>query len=575
MLRKNNNQEISAIFEEIASFLEMDGVAFKPRAYRRVAAVLKDLDQDVFIIYNKGGEKALDSIPGVGTAIAAKIIEYIKTGSIKYWKKLQKTRPIALNELLRIEGLGPRRIRILYEKLGIKNLKDLEKAIAKKKIAPLFGFGIKTEENIKQAIIFLKRSRGRFLLGEILPFTKRFLDAIKKLKEVKEIKVAGSIRRRKQTIGDIDFLVISEHPLKVMSFFVNMADVEKVWAHGLSKSSVRMKQGFDVDLRIMSAASYGAALQYFTGSKMHNIKTRRIAIKKGWRLNEYGLFKGKKRIAGHNEKEIYEKLGMRYIEPELREDRGEIQAAFLNKLPVLVSQADIKGDLHSHSNWNGGYNSISEMAEKAISLGYEYLGISDHTETLRIENGLTERQLITQRREINSLNIGFKALGLNFKVLQGCEANILLDGSLDISDKALSNLDYAIAGIHSHMKMSKRDMTKRIIKAIKNPYIRIISHPTGRILKKRKEYEIDFAKILRISLQMKKVLEINSAPRRLDLDDEKIKMAKEAGIKMVINSDAHQKENLSQIKYGIFQARRGWAEKKDIINTRSIDNLFN
>ncbi len=568
------NLEIAKIFYAISEYLEMEGVPFKPYAYQKVAMVLENLERDVEEIYKKEGVEGLKKIPGVGKGIASKIEEYLKKGKIKYYEDLKKKAPVDIEELTAIEGMGPKRIKVLYQKLGIKNLKDLEKAAKAHKIAPLFGFGEKTEKNILQGIEFLKKSKGRFLLGEILPIAREIYERLKSLKEIEAIDMVGSLRRRKETIGDVDFLIISEKPEKVMDFFVSLPGVVKVWGKGPTKSSIRLKEGFDVDVRVIPKKSYGAALQYFTGSKEHNIATRKIAISKGFKLNEYGLFKGNRMIAGRTEKEIYEKLGMSWIPPEIRENQGEIEAALKGCLPKLIKQEDIKGDLHCHSSWNGGEHSILEMAQKALEMGYEYLGIADHTKFLRIENGLDEKQLSQQRKEIEKLNTEFKSKNLKFKILQGAETNILKDGSIDITDEALKKLDYAIAGIHSNFRMSKQEMTERMIRAMKNPHIDIISHPTGRLLKKREEYEIDFDKILRAAKEFGVILEINSTPMRLDLGDQNIRRCKEEGVKMIINTDSHHKDQMRYMELGVAQARRGWAEKKDIINTQPLSKLL-
>ncbi|XOB40146.1 MAG: DNA polymerase/3'-5' exonuclease PolX [Candidatus Nealsonbacteria bacterium] len=568
------NLEIAKIFYLIAEYLEMEEVPFKPYAYQRAAVTLENLEQDIGGIYKKEGVKGLKKIPGVGEAIASRIVEYLKTGKIKYYEKLKKKTPLKLEELTAVEGLGPKRIKVLYQKLGIKNLKDLEKAAKSHKIAPLFRFGEKTEKNILEAIEFLKKSKGRVLLGEILPIVKEIYEKLKNFKEIKKITTVGSLRRMKETIGDADFLIASKNPKKVMDFFVSLPGVVKVWGKGHTKSSVRMKDGFNVDVRVVPEKSYGAALQYFTGSKEHNIVTRKIAISKRLKLNEYGLFKGQKMIAGKTEEQIYKALGMQWIPPELREDQGEIEAALKGKLPSLIELKDIKGDLHCHSKWDGGHHSILEMAKKAMEMGYDYLGISDHTKFLVIEHGLNEKQLGLQRKEIDKLNEKFKKQGLRFRILQGAETNILNDGSIDITDEALKKLDYAIAGIHSSFKMSRKKMTERIIRAIKNPNIDIISHPTGRLLKKREEYQIDFDKILRAAKEFGAILEINSFPQRLDLNDQNIKRCKEAGVKMVINTDSHHRDQMRYIELGVAQARRGWAEKKDIINSQPLNKLL-
>ncbi len=566
------NLNISKIFHEIAEYLEMEEVAFKPYAYHRVAVALENLKEDVGEIYEKGGLKRIKKIPGVGKAIGLNIVEYIKTGKIDYYEKLKKKSPVNLGELTSVEGLGPKRIKILYKKLDIKNVKELERAVKLHKIAPLFGFGEKTEENLSEAIKFFKKAKGRILLGEILPIAKDFYKKLKNLRWVNEITIVGSLRRKKETIGDVDFLVSSKNPKKVMDFFVSMPGIEKVWGKGSTKSSIRIKEGFDIDVRIVSQKSYGSALQYFTGSKAHNIATRKIAMSKGLKLNEYGLFRGTKMIAGENEASLYRALKMKWIPPELREDQGEIEASLKDNLPQLIEQKDIKGDLHCHSGWNGGKHTILEMAEEAMQIGYSYLGISDHTKFLKIENGLDEKKLSLQRKEINKLNLKLKSK--KFKVLQGAEVNILKNGLLDIKDVALKKLDYVIAGVHSSLKMPKDKMTERIIRAMKNPYIKIIAHPTGRVLKKRERYQLDFDKILRAAKEFKVILEINSSPVRLDLNDQYIRACKDFGVKMVINTDAHRKEQLNWLEFGVGQARRGWAEKTDIINTHPLSQLI-
>jgi len=572
------NQEIAKIFYEIADYLEMEGVAFKPYAYEKAALALETLEKDIGEIYKEGGRKALLKIPGTGESMADKIEEYLKTGKVKYYEELKKKTPVNLEELVQVEGLGPKRIKFLYQKLGIRNLKTLEKAARDNKISPLFGFGEKTEKNILEGINFLKRSKGRFLLGEILPVAKKVYEKLKNLKEVEAIFPAGSVRRMKETIGDVDFLVISKNPQVVMNFFVSLPGVIKIWGKGSTKSSVRMREGFDMDIRVVPAKSYGSALQYFTGSKEHNIVTRKIAMDKGLKLNEYGVFQGSKMVAGKTEEEVYRTLEMQWVPPELRENQGEIEAALRGKLPEIIGYEDIQGDIHCHikwkGKWDGGTNTIEEMAETARKMGYEYLGIASHTKFLKIEHGLNEKQLELRNKEIDKLNQKLKMGNCKLKILRGCEANILNDGSIDIRNDALAKLDYVIAGVHSNFKMPKEKMTERIIRAIKNPNVDIISHPTGRILKRRDEYQIDFGKILRAAKEFGAILEINSFPLRLDLNDQNIRRAKEAGVRMVINTDSHHKDQLRFIEFGIAQARRGWAEKKDIINCWPLEKLL-
>ena len=560
------NKELAKIFYEIANYLEMDRIPFKPFAWRKVAVVLEDMEEDVGDIYKKGGKDALEKIPGVGKSIAENIEEYLKTGKMRYYGRFKKKTPINLEELIAVEGLGPRRAKFLYQKIGVHNLKSLEKAAKSHKIAPLFSFGEKTEKNILEAIKFLKRSKGRFLLGEILPYAREVCEKLENLKEVEKVDMAGSLRRMKETIGDVDFLVISKEPAKVMDFFVSLPGVVKIWGKGNTKASVRLKDGFDMDIRVVPKRSYGAALQYFTGSKKHNIAVRRIAMDKGLKLSEYGLFRGSKMIASESEEEIYKILGLDWMPPELREDQGEIEAALNHRLPNLVELRDIKGDLHVHEK----DDSAEELAEVARKMGYGYLGISDHTKFLRIEHGLNEKQLIERNKKIDKLNKYFR----NFRILKGAEANIMRDGSVDIKNEVLAQMDYVIAGVHSHMKMAKDKITERIIKAMQNPNIDIISHPTGRLIKKRDEYQIDLEQILKTAKETGTILEINSSPVRLDLNDQNIRKAKQAGVKMIINTDAHRKDQMRFMEFGVAQARRGWAEKGDIINCCPLEKLL-
>lgn len=568
------NQELAKIFNEIAEYLEMEGVPFKPYAYQKAAITLATLRDDVAEIYPKHGLKGLKKIPGVGESIALKIEEYLNTGKIEYYEEFKRKMPVELDEIIKVEGVGPRKAKALYEQLGIRNLQELEEAAQAHKIAPLFGFGDKTEQNILEALEFLKRSHGRFLLGEILPAAQAVLEKLQQLKEVEVVNTAGSLRRMKETIGDVDFLVISHDPQRVMDFFVSLPGVVKVWGKGATKSSVRMREGFDMDIRVIPPESYGAALQYFTGSKDHNIALRKIAIDRGLKLSEYGLFQGPRRVAGKTEEEVYRALGMEWIPPEMREDMGEIDAALIGKLPHIIDYGDVKGDLHVHCNWNGGANSIEELAAAALALGHEYLGIADHTKFLRIERGLDEETLRKRNQEIDAINERFRQEGRKFRVLKGCEANIMTDGSIDIEDEALAELDYVIAGVHSQFKMSREEMTERILKALKNPHVDIISHPTGRILKRRDEYEVDLGRVLEAARDFRKVLEINSYPERLDLNDVNILRAKKMGVRMVINTDTHQVSQLHLMRFGVAQARRGWAERGDIINSWPVEELL-
>ncbi|OGZ72469.1 MAG: DNA polymerase III [Candidatus Staskawiczbacteria bacterium RIFCSPLOWO2_01_FULL_38_12b] len=567
------NQEIAKFFYDIARFLEIDGVAFKPYAYQRAAASLEGLKDDVSKIYIKGGRKALEEIEGIGKAMSDHIEEYLKTGKIKLHEEFKKSLPVDMDALLKVEGLGPKKIKVLYQKLGIRNLKDLEKAVKKHEVAPLFGFGEKTEKNIVQGLEFVKQNKGRSLLQDIMPVARDVLKKLEGLKEVERASLAGSLRRRKETIGDVDFLVVSGNPAKVMDFFVSLPGVKKVWGKGNTKSSVHMAAGFDMDLRVVPQKSYGAALQYFTGSQAHNIVTRKMAIDKGLKLSEYGVFRGAKMIAGKTEEEVYKAIGLPYIEPELREDAGEVDVALEGKLPKLIQLKDIKGDLHCHSNWNGGQHSIEVMAKTAMERGYQYIGISDHSKTLKIENGLDEKKLLKQHEAIQKVNKKFQDSGFKFQVLHGVEADILKDGSIDIKSEVLAQLDYVIASVHLNTKMEKKEMMARIEKAMKNPHVDIIAHPTGRIVNQRDEYQIDFDKMLSLAKETGTILEINSSAR-LDLRDFYIRRTKAENVKMIINTDSHHKDQMALMEYGVSQARRGWAESADIINTLPVLELL-
>jgi|WetSurMetagenome_2_1015567.scaffolds.fasta_scaffold83281_1 DNA polymerase (family X) len=568
------NREIARMFYEISEFLEMDSVPFKPRAYQNAALTLETLKDDIGKIYRDGGLKALKEIPSIGENIAKKIEEYLTTGTLRYYEEFKKKMPIDLEEIVRVEGVGPKKAKVLYEKLGVTNLKELEEAARSGKIAPLAGFGEKTQKNVIEAVEFLKRSRGRFLLGEIQPVAHEVIGRLKTLKEVGTIEVAGSLRRMKETIDDVDILVTSGNPSRVMDFFTSLPGVVKILGKGSTKSSVRMKEGFDMDLRVIPPGSYGAALQYFTGSRDHNIALRKIAIDRGLKLSEYGLFKGSKAIAAKTEEDVYRALGMRWIPPEIREDRGEIEAARDGRLPELISPQDIRGDLHVHSNWDGGADSIEDIAQAALNMGYDYVGIADHTQFLKIERGLDENRIRERNREIDRLNEKLKRSGRRFRILNGCEANILNDGSVDLEDEVLAELDFVLAGIHSQFKMTRAAMTERICRAMENPHVDILSHPTGRILKRRDAFDIDFDKILKAAKETGTALEINAYFERLDLNDANILRAKKAGITMCVNTDAHRADQLHQIAFGVAQARRGWAEKKDIINTRPVDKML-
>ncbi len=564
------NNELAQIFREIALYLEMQGVQFKPRAYEKVAYALEALEEPVAEIYKRGGLKALREIPGVGEAIGQKMEELIRTGRLKYYEELKREVPVDVRGLTAIEGVGPKSVKLLYEKLKVKNVGDLEQAARSGKIRGLPHFGEKMEQKILKGIEFLKQGSGRFTLGSVLPLILEIEQRLRELPEVSEVVVAGSTRRRKETIGDADILAISKKPEKVMEFFVSLPEVMHVQAKGATKSMVKLKNGMDVDLRVVEQESFGAALNYFTGSKDHNVALRRIAQEKGLKLNEYGLFRGSKSIAGKTEEDIYRALGLAYIPPELRENQGEIEAAKKGELPDLVGYGDIRGDLQTQTTWTDGSNSIEEMAAEAKRLGLEYIAITDHTKSLAMTGGSDEKKLLKQMAAIDKINRSLKGI----KVLTGAEVNINKDGTLDIEDEVLAKLDVVGVAVHSHFNLPRREMTERITKAMRNPNADILFHPTGRIIQKREPYDVDMDAIIKTAKETGTILEIDAYPDRLDLKDEHVRKAIDAGVKLVIDSDAHSTNHIRFLDFGIAQARRGWAEKKDVINTRPLKEFL-
>jgi len=563
------NKELASIFSRIALYLHIDEVPFKPQAYEKAAGVLEMLSENVLDVYKEKGVKGLIAIPGIGKAMSEQIEEYIETGKIKEYERLRKKIPVDIEELTKIEGVGPKMVRDLYKLLKIKTLKDLEKAARSKKVRGLPNFGEKTEQNILEGIEFVKRSSGSRVLGEIYPYMESLLGELEREKAIKKISVAGSLRRMKETIGDVDILVATDKPEKVIESFLAIVRHEKVWGKGETKVSVHAEQGFDIDLRVMKEDAFGAGLQYFTGSKEHNVKLRTYAISKGYKLNEYGLYKGKKVVAGETEKELYHALGMAYIEPELREGHGEIDAAVQGKLPKLVAYDSLQGDLQIQTDWTDGKHSIEQMAKEAKRQGLQYIAITDHTRDLAMTGGSDEKKLERQMKEIDKINK--KVTGI--KILTGAEVNIRKDGSLDIADDTLLKLDVVGVSVHSNFRMSRADMTARIIRAMQNKNVDILFHPTGRVINKRDAYEVDMDAIIAEAKKTGTILEAN-ASERLDLKDVDIRKTIEAGVKIAINSDAHSTEHIANLRYGIAQARRGWAEKKDVINAWPLKKML-
>ncbi|MCK8519255.1 DNA polymerase/3'-5' exonuclease PolX [Methanoculleus sp. 7T] len=568
-LSRMSNIEVAAVLYEVADLLEIKGVRFKPHAYRRAAQAIETLPEDIADVTREG---RLDEVPGVGKGIAGKVREVVETGDLAYLSSLREELPEGVQELTRIEGIGPKKAIALSRELGIRTVDDLEAAAKAGRIRDLPGFGEKTEQNILASIRMSKTARERHLLGYILPIARDIERRLSSLDSVLRVSLAGSIRRKKETIGDVDILAASTRPDEVMEVFATLPGVSRVLARGTTKTSVVLATGVQVDLRVVEDKHFGAALQYFTGSKEHNIALRKLAIARNWRLNEYGLvdLATGRVVAGEDEAGVYRALDLPWIEPELREDRGEIEAARTGTLPGLVEYGSVRGDLHAHTRWSEGSHSIEEMAEAAQALGYEYIAICDHAETLHIARGLSPERLADQIREIERIN---READGEFTVLAGTECNIGMDGRIDLPDSVLADLDVVVASVHSGFKQSEREMTERVATAMQNDHVDIIGHPTGRILLTREPYRIDLAAVFDAAAALGVLMEINAFPSRLDLSDVNCRQAREHGIRFSLGSDAHSRENLRYMEFGVATARRGWLAAEDIVNTRPLEDL--
>ncbi len=563
------NQQIADIFNRIALLLELrDDNPFKIRAYRRAALNIENLTDSIEEIARKD---QLEEIPGIGKDLALKIKEFIATGKVHHQEELQKKIPEGMVALIGVPGIGPKTAKQLYDAFKVTSLKELERLAKTHKIAGLPGIKEKTEENILRGIEFSKKGTDRRPLGVVLPVAEEVLSYLRKLKEVQKVEIAGSLRRRRETVRDIDILTTSSNPKKVMEVFIGLPGVKEVLSHGETRSSVTLEQGIQMDLRVVEPESYGAALAYFTGSKAHNIRLRELGVRKGLKINEYGIFEVKtdKRIGGAEEEDIYRILGLPYIPPELREDTGEVEAAMEGRLPHLVELSDIRGDFHVHTRQSDGNNTILEMALAAKRAGREYIVITDHTKSLGIARGLNEEALLAQKKEIAEVNRELKG----FTVLHGAEVNILSDGTIDIEEAVLAQLDFVVASIHSGFMQSREQLTRRAVKALQNPNVDVLAHPTGRLLGEREGYDIDLDQVIKAAKKAGKALEINAYPVRLDLTDISSKKAKEAGVKLVIATDSHQTDQLRFMEYGVGVARRGWLEKKDLLNCLTVKEL--
>ncbi len=554
--------QIAKILDDCGTLLALKGENdFRCRAYHNAARAIEQYEGD-FVGAVKRDE--LGHIPGIGDTLTAKIKEMVNTGKLMFHEKLQAEIPAGLVDMLRIGGLGPKKIALLHQTLKISTVAELQGACERDEIAVLKGFGAKTQAKILEGIAFLDKVGNRFLLQDAEAIGVKLLELVRAVPGVQRTELCGSLRRRKETVADLDVLVSAKHPEKVMEAFVSAPDVQQILGRGPTKSSVLLNKGIQADIRVVEDESFAFASHYFTGSKEHNIAIRQRAIDQGLRLNEYALEGTKKKLAANTEEELFRHLGLQYIPPELRENTGEIAAAEKGTLPELITLDDLVGTLHCHSTFSDGSNTLEEMAQAAKKLGLKYLGIGDHSQSLGVAHGLTPERVKQQWKEIDSLNDKLKGI----KLLKGTECDILADGTLDFDDKLLAQFDYVVASVHTHFTQTREQMTERIIKALRHPSVSILGHATGRLLLKRDGYALDLDAIMRVAAETGTIIEINAHPVRLDLDWLHVKQAKALGVKFAINPDAHSTEDIALLKYGIDVARRGWLTKEDVINTR-------
>ncbi|UCE19433.1 MAG: DNA polymerase/3'-5' exonuclease PolX [Gemmatimonadota bacterium] len=559
------NRTIASMFEEIADILEFQGeLSFKVNAYRKAARVLSDLREDIELNWENG---KLRSIPGIGVALAKKIDEYLKTGRMSKYEEVTKSVPDGFMELMSIQGLGPKTLALVHKELGVKNLEDLKKTIDSRALESLPGMGAKKIENILRGIELRSASLGRIPLGVALPLVESIVEQLKRVKGVLDITPAGSLRRMRENIGDIDILATGRKGKDIIDHFIRFDLVEEVLAAGETKGSVIVEGGIQVDLRVVKPDSFGAAMQYFTGSKDHNVRLRGLARERGLKVNEYGVFQGEKKIGGKTEEEVYAALGLPWIPPEMREDRGEVEVALSDHLPKLVEYQEVRGDLHVHSSYSDGSASLEEIAVRAREMGYEYVALCDHSESVFYAGGVSQQKLVEKIEEIEAINKRISCVTL----LSGIEVDIKTDGHLDCPDELLEKLDVVVAAIHSGFK---KNVTERMIKAMENPHVDSIAHPTGRLISSREGYDVNLDAVMRTAAETGTVLEINAHSERLDLDDVSCRKAKEMGARLAIGTDAHHLDQLWMMRLGVAVARRGWLGREDVINTYPLKKLL-
>ena len=564
-----HNTEIADMFEQLADLLEIrEDNPFRIRAYRNAARVIRSHGRSMAELVDSGADLA--ELPGIGADLAGKIATIVRTGKLPLLDQLRAKVPPPLVEMTRIEGLGPKRAKALYRALRIRSLEDLQRAARSGRIREIKGFGARTEQLIGQRAARLASTERRIKLADAEDIVGPLVEHLRAVDGVKNVEVAGSYRRRRDTVGDLDLVVsASRNAPGAMDALVGHEDVAEVLAKGSTRGTVRLRNGVQVDLRVVNPASFGAALYYFTGSKAHNIAVRRLAIARGLKLNEYGLFKGDRSVGGRTEQDVFDAVDLPFIPPELREDRGEIEAARKKRLPALVEVTDIRGDLHCHTKATDGRDTLEAMARAAAARGYEYVSENDHTKRVSIAHGLDRRRLLQQVRAIDKLNAKLQGI----VVLKSAEVDILDDGSLDLPDSVLKELDFTVCAIHYGLNRSREKQTERILRAMDNPYFTILAHPTGRLINAREPYDIDLERVLTAARERGRILEVNAHPDRLDLDDQGCRMAKEAGVRVAISTDAHRVSDLDFMRFGIDQARRGWLERDDVVNTRRLADL--
>ena len=566
------NADIAQVFQRIAMLLELKGEEnpFRIRAYARAALVIGNLTTALREVYDKGGVKALQELPGIGEDLAQKIEELLKTGKLQHLENLEAKLPVGLFQIMEIEGLGPKKTKFLWKKFGVESVQDLEKLLKEGKLQKVKGWGEKSVENIRRGIAMRARMAGRLPIGVALPLAEEILMALRGSKLCERVEIAGSLRRRRDTVGDLDFLVTSQKPEKVMDLFCSFPQVARVTAKGRTKATVFLQEGIDADLRVVDGDVFGAALHYFTGSKDHNVAIRKIGIRKGFTISEYGVYRGTakhkgKLMAARTEEDVYRAVGLPYIEPELREDRGEIEAAMKGKLPHLINVGDVRCDLHCHSTFSDGADTMIDMALAAKAAGLACIAITDHASPMGMVRGMKEGNIRQYLKKIGEARKAVRGI----RILAGAEVDILADGRMYLPDDVLRQLDWVVASVHSHFRQSRDVMTQRILRAIANPHVKVLGHPLARMLGERAAIEFDVDAVLKEAVKRGVAVELNTSPERLDLPDIHLQRAKELGVRIAIGSDAHSIHGFSY-EFGVSQARRGWLEKSDIINTTNL-----